>query len=153
MVQLDEKLINKLPDTFYDNLHSLIFDGKYHTPKSINNSLRELDEILEKTFELKFPCSNKIYELTGEVRYSSMVKIKVYREHIIPIESRIIESKKLLIHKKYNKLKLYEYLLNTLYLVYKDETSEPDGDFESEKYIRQDLRMKESMEYFYNNKI
>jgi hypothetical protein len=153
MVQLDEKLINKLPDTFYDNLSSLIFDGKYHTPKSINNSLRELDEIFEKTFELKFPCSNKIYELTGEVRYSSIVKRKVYREHVIPVESRIIESKKLLIHKKYDKLKLYEYLLNTLYLVYKDETYEPDGDFDSEKYIREDLRLKDRINYFHTNKI
>jgi len=153
MAQLDETLINKLPDTFYDNLYSLIFNGKYHTPKSINSSLRELDEIIEKTFELKFPCSKKIYELTGEVRYSSIVKRKVYREHVIPVELRILECKKLLIHKKYNKLKLYEYLLNTLYIVYKDELSEIDGGFESEKYIREDLRMKDCVEYFHTNKI
>jgi hypothetical protein len=152
MIQLDYKLIHKLPDTFYDLLYSSMFQGKYHTPKSINEALRELDIILEKLCGLQFPCSEYITSKTGEVFYSSLVKRKLLREHIIPVIERLIECRKLLVHKKYTKYELYNYLLNTLYLVYKDPSENLEA-WQAEEYIREDLRMKNSIEYFHNNKI
>jgi hypothetical protein len=152
MRKLDEKLIHKLPDTFYDLLYSSMFEGKIHTPKSINNALREIDDILEYLCELKFPYSNLVTSKTGEVFFASFIKYKTLREHIIPVIERLIECRKLLLHKKYTKYDLYNYLLNTLYLVYKDPSENLEA-WDSEEYVREDLRMKDTIDYFYNTKI
>ena len=152
MRKLEEKLIHKLPDTFYDLLYSSMFEGKYHTTKSINNALREIDDMLEDLCELKFTYSNLVSSKTGEVFRTSFIKYKTRREHIIPVIDRLIECRKLLLHKKYTKYDLYNYLLNTLYLVYKDPSENLEA-WDSEEYVREDLRMKDTIDYFYNNKI
>lgn len=147
-----KEVLYKIPDTFYKNLYGQLFESEYHTSDSLNNSLREVDRFLEKVMNLKFPCSDMIYQSTGEVYYSSLVKRKTYREHIIPVSDRMIECRKLILHKKVSKYQLYNYLLNTLYLVYKDSSEKLEA-WEAEEYIREDLRMKDSIEYFHNNKI
>ena len=147
-----EEIINNIPDTFYDNLCSVLHHGKLHTPKSLNESLREIDEILEKRYNLQFPCSKTVREQSGEVFYnSSIVKQKVYREHVIGVNKRMIECRKrILIHHE-TKLEIYQYLKDTLYLVYKDY-SEKLEEMESEVYIRDSEKRNDIIEYFNNSK-
>ena len=147
-----EEIINNIPDTFYNNLFGELHNGELHTRKSLNLSLREIDDILERKLNLRFPCSTMVREKNGEVYYSSVVRTKTYREHIVEVKLRMIECRKLILHKRVSKLELYDYLLNTLYLVYKDYSEVLEG-LESEVYVRDSEKRSDIIEYFNNNKI
>lgn len=147
-----EEIINNIPDTFYDNLYSVIHHGKLHTSESLNSSLREIDKILEKRLNLKFPCSKMVRERCGEVFYSPIVIQKTYREHVIGVSPRMIECRKRILLQHQSKLEIYEYLKNTLYLVYKDNTEKLE-EMESEVYIRDSEKRNDIIQYFNDNKI
>ena len=128
MKQKRKDLLTNLSSSFFNLVYSKVVEcDSTILEDELNKILRALDYQIEKSFELKVPNSPLIFEQTG-FRFwdKKRVKEEVEREHIIRVFHRLNKAKELVLFRGYDKLKLYDWLEKTLYLVYrlKDEEKE-----------------------------
>ena len=128
MNQKRKDLLINLSSSFFKLVYCKVVECDLTiTETELNEMLRALDKQIEKSFESRIPNSPSIFEKTGFRFWDrKRVKEKVEREHIIRVHLRVNKAKELVLFRGYDKLKLYDWLEKTLYLVYrlKDEEKE-----------------------------
>lgn len=128
MKQKRKDLLSNLSSAFYSLVYAKIVDADSTIrEKELNETLRMLDFQIEKEFELKVPNSPLIFEKTGHRFWDKKrVKEEIEREHIIRVSYRVNKSKELVLFRGYDKIQLYDWLEETLYLVYKLKIKEKE---------------------------
>ena len=106
-----------------------------------NFTIRILNPDPEK-FKLKIPNSLLIFKKTGyRIWDKKRVKEQVEREHIIKVSYRLEKAKELVLFRGYDKIQLYDWLEQTLYLVYRLKHEEKEFCAEKgEELIIEELR-------------
>ena len=120
----NQKLINQLSPSTWGAFSAVAKDNKF-TPQDMEalmSSLRMFDSHVERIGKLKIPVSKTLFEKYSIKFYSTEHKnIKTHREHIITIEERTKQALSHIIYNGYGKDELYEWLIETMYLVYKSK--------------------------------
>ena len=117
---MNQDLINNLPDILWDSFLKKSNGG--NTPiKYLYKILRLFDDDVEQIFyNGKIPVSNSLYQKYGVKFYGNeYFNIPTHKEHIIEVEKRVKKAITLIKRRGYTKEKLYQWLIDTLYLVYK----------------------------------
>jgi len=151
MNQKRKDLLTNLSSSFFNLVHSMVVECDSTILESeLNSMLRSLDFQIEKMFELKVPNSPLIFKKTGFKYWdTNRVKEKVEREHIIRVSFRINKAKELVLFRGYDKIKLYDWLEKTLYLVYRLKIQEKEFCAErGEELLPNELKTPEKWESF-----
>ena len=129
---------SELSSSFYINLKAQI-NGDIIDSDDLNDSLRKLHSKMETNFNLRFPVSTMVYQKYRENYFRpNYIQEELLREHIIPVKDLIIQARKKLIWEELSKEELYEWILNTLSLVYKFRKEKEEG-WESENLLREEV--------------
>jgi hypothetical protein len=151
MKQKRKDLLNNLSSSFYDLIYNkVVMSDSTITDPELNEMLRMLDKQIEKDFELKVPNSPLIFKKTGYRFWDKKrVKEKVEREHIIEVSDRLNKAKQLVLFRGYDKIKLYNWIEKTLYLVYRLKKQENNYQgLKGEELISKELRKPNKIKYF-----
>ena len=142
---------NKIPDQIY----SAFLDKSNGVNKIkldyLNEQLRYFDKLVEE--HDKWPVSNNLFEKTG-IRYFGKVhqKYQLYREHAIEVDKRVKGGISKL-QQNYTKNELYQWLYDTLYLVYKlksEHDESKNGGKLVETLLPEEFHRKDKWEKFNN---
>ena len=150
MKQKRKDLLNNLSSSFYDLIYNkVVMSDLTITHPELNEMLRMLDKQIEKDFELKVPNSPLIFKKTSYRFWDKKrVKEKVEREHIIEV-SDSFNKKQLVLFRGYDKIKLYDWIEKTLYLVYRLKKQENNYQgLKGEELISKELRKPNKIKYF-----
>ena len=149
---MSKNLLNSLPDIVWDSLLTKSNGG--NTPmKYLYNIVRLFDDDVEKLFLLKIPVSKSLYKEHGVKFYGKeYFNIPLHREHIIEVEKRVKKIITLIKRRGYNKEQTYQWLIDTLYLVYKSKEEHNEslngGKNAEKECLSEDLYRKEKWEVF-----
>ena len=119
----NKEIISELSSATWGVFKEVVLDGKYTQLdlNHLNGSVRQFDKDIENISDLKVPVSIKAFEKIG-VSYFNKISyrgIKFHREHIIDVDSRIRVGIDLIKNYGFDKYTFYDWLIETLYLVYK----------------------------------
>lgn len=118
---MNKSLLNNLPDLVWDALLAKSKGGNT-AMKYLYEILRLFDKDVIKLYDLKIPVSKSLYEKYGVKYYGKeYYDILTHMEHMIEVEKRAKKAITLIKRRGYEKEEIYQWLIDTLYLVYKSK--------------------------------